>query len=142
MSTLISPFAIDNIDEAYTAYCAMPFLKRKDRKKPTKAQFKKLYTQRRIERNGAAVAEAKGDAPADLMQAFAEWLAAQGKGEAIHTEARKPIKTAPKDAARNGVLWRLNVEGLLSEALAASDESYITQKAGQDTLTAAFGPLS
>jgi hypothetical protein len=137
-----------DVTQAYTAYCAMPHMKREGAKKPTKAAFKKLWTARRIEANGSDVAAAKGDAPADLAQiiatAVAAALAAQESGgdTAAPASKRKPMTAAPKDAARNGVLWRLNVEGLLDAALAASGGKYITQEGGTSTLTEAFGPLA
>ena len=48
------------------------------------------------------------------------------------------------DAARNAVLWRLNVEGLLPDALTRAEAEgldYITQTIGQTILTENFGPL-
>lgn len=47
-----------------------------------------------------------------------------------------------KDAARNGLLWALNDEGLLAEALEASPGDYITQEAGLAIMTRTFGPLA
>lgn len=137
-----SPFLIDNIDEAYAAYCAMPHTRRKGFKKPTKAKFKKLYAERRLELNADTVREAKGETLADLAQQIAELSAAVASlsSEDTTTEFDTP-RPRPIDAARNGVLWRLNVEGLLTEALDVSEGDYIQQAAGVATLEAHFGPL-
>lgn len=138
-----SPFLIDNIDEAYAAYCAMPHTKRQGYKKPTKATFKKLYAERRLELNADAVREAKGETLADLAQQIAELSAAVASlsGEDTTQAEFDTPRPRPIDAARNGVLWRLNVEGLLTEALDASEGDYIQQAAGVATLEAHFGPL-
>lgn len=86
-------------------------------------------------------AEARGDGPADIAQIVAAVLVALGN-EPEATEDKRERREVPADAARNAVLWRLNVEGLLAEALDASDEDYITQEAGRATLTLHFGEQS
>jgi hypothetical protein len=147
--TLVSPFTLDSVDAAYAAYCAMPHMKRASAKKPTKAQFKKLYAAKRASIDAEPIRVAKGETKGDLAQQIAEAVAAAlaaANGEPEPMEAPKPKirkrNAPPKDAARNAVLWRLNVEGLLNEALDASPGTYITQAAGTATLTAAFGPLA
>ena len=86
-------------------------------------------------------AEARGDGQADIAQIVAAVLVALGN-EPEATEDKRERREVPADAARNAVLWRLNVEGLLAEALDASDEDYITQEAGRATLTLHFGEQS
>ena len=85
------------------------------------------------------IREAKGETPQDLAQIIAE-LQARIEALAAPAASGRTPRTRPTDAASNGVLWRLNVEGLLAEALDASDEDYITQDAGTTLLTATFGP--
>lgn len=151
--TLVSPFIHADVDKAFAAYCAMPHAKRADFKKPTKASFRKLHAKRHpiAVAQSAPVREAKGETQADLTQIIAEAvanavaLATGTKVESTPTPAnatRKPMTAPAKDAATNRKLWRLNVEGLLADALAASDKPYITDEAAGATLTAAFGPLA
>ena len=159
---LVSPFSLPTEAEAYDAYCAMPHMKKEGAKKPTRKAFAKLYKERHAEhaRNGE-VSRAKGDDRATLIQQIAEAMAS-GDAEAIAellaggTDATDEAEAAddgeyleprdtPEDAASNGVLWRLNKEGLLHEALEDAGEAeldYISQEIGQAVLTRGFGPLA
>lgn len=154
--SLISPFLIEDVKESLAAYCAMPHAQREGFKKPTLAKFRKMHAERHQQAvaNAQIVVQAKQETPGDLAQivatAVANALAVAMGGEPqtaatpVATPTRKPVakNAIPQDAASNRKLWRLNVEGLLAEALAQSDEQYVTEEAASATLTAAFGPLA
>lgn len=154
MARLTSPFLIADVQQSYTAYCNAPHAQRGDFVKPTKAQYKKIHAikhPKAVAKYGAATESTPVDTAVfspDVAAIVAAVLTAVGKtpteAPQAATEAYK-ARTAPEDrpadAARNQVLWALNTEGLLGEALEASDKPYITQDAGTSVLTATFGPF-
>jgi hypothetical protein len=74
---------------------------------------------------------------AAVMQALGKTAPASKSFRKRHTAAQRH-----EDGARNGLLWALNDEGLLSEALDASPGDYITQDAGLRVMETTFGPLT
>lgn len=148
MSRLTTPFAQPTIELAYTAYCAMPHMKREGARKPRKTTWIN-QNRERWEEYQQTIREAKGETDIDLLQALAETLADAGVDASLLTRHIKTTTTttktrerreAPEDAARNAKLWRLNVEGLLPEAIARADDDYITDELAGQILTEAFGP--
>lgn len=198
-AVLISPFVHDNLDVAYAAYCAAPHAQRAGFKKPTKAQFKKLYAEKHEAKkaeyltkiNGGTPAAAEADpfahidpqvlevlrtlgiavpAPeedeeepvdpqvqalidAGVDPVIAEKLSGMlGTGTATAApatrkkqyRARTASSEVPANAARNQLLWALNTEGLLREALDKCEEQgldYITRDVGTELMTREFGPM-
>ena len=157
--TLTSPFAIADKREAYAAYCAMPVFKRADRTPMTKREFNKIHKTRHAEIVAASdnVVAAKDEQPAGLAHLIAQALADASPelaarllgNEALDGDGPDENDSTDRaqretDAARNAVLWRLNVEGLLHvayERAEALDLDYITQEIGTAVLTENFGPL-
>lgn len=147
----------EGVEAGFDAYCASVISGQGMALAPVRAKAESILGKRlNVNRKGALDAYCKAfklkpgaiqaqvatdETPLDITQIIAEAIAAAlGNTPAkAEPEAADERRTPPKDAARNAVLWRLNVEGLLSEALDASEGDYITQAAGTSTLTAKFG---
>ena len=155
-----SPYAAATLEDAYGIWCDRIFPMHKGagrmKRKPSFKTWCKTHTDKFNEfhtnHNAAAAASVRGKTGPDLVQALAEFLAERGydvpKGmieddladDAVYAEPRE----TPSDAARNAVLWRLNKDGLLAEAInraADADLDYVTQEIGSALLTETFGPL-
>lgn len=160
---LTSPFIHSNVDVAFAAYCAMPFAGRADFKKPTKAAFRKLHAKKHPEAVAkskaapapkAATAQVVVEAPrlvnvngtyysiddaTGILTPVTQITDTQpAVGNYRERTAREDI---PADAARNSVLWALNTEGLLTDAIERSEGGCITQAIGTALLSETFGPF-
>lgn len=145
-----SPWLIEDMDDAFATYCAMPFFKRDNApKKPTRKAFEKLYATKREAKLAESTPEA---APAMDLQAIIAAAVAKAVADATGTtpdtdsgDDDLTMDERKEDSARNAVLWRLNVEGLLGIAYDRAAEAgldYITQELGTTLLTETFGPLA
>lgn len=163
----VSPYSMPTLEEAYDYWVARIFPMQKGlgniKRKPSFTTWcGKMGHEDRFEefhRNGA-VSRAKGEDKGDLIQALAEALRERGIEidaaqlqddlrddeieQAEDDEDYEEPREAAGDEARNGVMWRLNKEGLLNNALALAEEAgldYITQEIGLEVLSSTFGPL-
>lgn len=160
----LSPYAEDTLEDAYAAWCGLVVGMQKARnpkwRKPSfktwlkdhKARYEEYQAEIEADERAETIREAKGETTPDVLQLLAEALGltgdAQDEDDEPEAEPEKPKRKTqtkprkrPEDAARNSVLWRLNVEGLIEEALDASDGDYITQATGSAILTKHFGEL-
>lgn len=148
-----SPYAAATLEEAYAIWCDRIFPMHKSagriKRKPSFAAWCKTHTAKfkafHTNHGAAAAGKARGKAAPDLLQQLAEALSAlQAKEAEAEPEASDEYdekREVPADAARNGVLWVLNSQGLMAEALERAEGDYITQDEGTSLLTERFGPL-
>lgn len=161
--SLPSPYVMENVDEAFAAFKLMPHCKVEGYKMPTKAQFRKTHAVK----HPIAVAKLGKSKTTNTADPLAAYKAAgitdpavlaiisafQGlKTEHLKTEqaedqeyptplTTEEIREQYPNAARNAVLWRLNVEGFLVLDPSGGNAP-IEQGESTAHLTAKFGPIT
>lgn len=150
MARITSPYLIADVDQAYLAYCKLPLIKSGATPKMGKRDFRKKHAvEHPLRTQEWPIREARGETHADLIQALLDSplgpAIQQALGNLPEIKAAASIvnlrSKRETDSATNGMLWRLNVEGLLTEAVEASPGDYITKGAAQAVLTDHFGEM-
>jgi hypothetical protein len=153
-----SPYAAATLEDAYELWVEriFPMHKAAGRigRKPTfktwckthADKFEEFHTNYGAQTAANTRGKAKPDLFALLAEALAERLGVTSEDvtaeETAEPNEYQERREAPADCARNGVLWVLNAQGLLAEALERAEGDYITQDEGTALLTETFGPLS
>lgn len=156
-----SPYAAATLEEAYAIWCDRIFpmhkaagrLERKPRFQTWCKTHADKFNEFHTNMGASSAAQVRGKDKSTLVQQLAEILRSMGvevEDDTLADDLREDAveyaepRETPEDAARNAVLWRLNKDGLLADAVNRAADAgldYITQEIGSTLLTETFGPL-